>query len=221
MFATVTFWRLAPAVRPLEIQDKLLREMTNRVIDIARAQGILDVIMVEVDPDRLIVVSSYETMEGAVATGPPLLAFLTEHYGDAIELICRSIGRAFEPSDYLSLDRNKSQDWRDDAEAMYANINVYRIDPSIQDPEAFAAFLESVAPEFLTLMSQFNLLDMLVIRTAEDTMMVVRLFSNLGAFDQAMNQAREQYSPNHFGGKIEPVANYRGRTFDATFLLGR
>ncbi len=219
MFATVTNWRLAQSVQPGEVKDRLLQEMVSRSIEIARERGILDVIMVEVNPDRLIVISSYETVEGAVASGPPLLAFLGEHFGDKLELVSRTIGRAYEPSDFVTLDRHKTHEWREVATEMYANINLYRIDPAIRDPDAFADFLHSIAEKFLALMAELDLLDMLVVRTGEDSMIVVRLFENPEAFDRSMQRALKVYPPDLFGGMIEVTENVRGRAFDAEFLL--
>ena len=52
MFATVTTWRLAESVQPSDAQDRFLREMFTGAIDIVRDWGVLDVVMVEVEPDR-------------------------------------------------------------------------------------------------------------------------------------------------------------------------
>lgn len=221
MFATVTNWRLAQSVPPGEVKDRLLQEMVTRSIDIVRERGILDLIMVEIEPDRLIAISCYETMEDAIASGPPLLAYLGKHYGDKIELVSRTVGRAFEPSDFVTVDRHKAHEWREVAAEMYANINLYRIDPAVREPDAFLDYLHSIAEKFLSLMAELDLLDMLVVRTGEDSMIVVRLFENPEAFDRSMQRALKVYPPDLFGGMIEVTENVRGRAFDAEFLLAR
>lgn len=218
MFATVTVWRLGPSLQTEIAQNAILPELTSRAIVIARDFGILDFIMVPVGPDKLIVISSYETEDDARGSGPPLLSFLFAEYGENISLINRDVGRAWEPRDFVSHDRDEARLWRDDATAMFANINRYQLDPSIVEPSALDAFLIRISEQFLAVLAQMNLLDMLVVRTG-DELTVVRLFENPEAFDQAMTRAKEFFADDPFEGKLTLIENLRGRAFDANFLV--
>src|SRR5215210_1645472 len=104
MFATVTRWTLNPSVRSRDVLDVLLPEMTSNVIKLVRAQGILDVIMVEAPDDHLTVISSYESESAATASGPNVLKFMNDHYADKITLVSRTVGQAYEPSALLAND---------------------------------------------------------------------------------------------------------------------
>jgi hypothetical protein len=219
MFATVTTWRMAPSLQTEEAQNRILPELTSRALEIARQFGILDFIMIPVNVDTLMVVSCYETEGDARDSGPPLLSFLNDQYGDKLDLLDRTLGPAWEPSDFLVLNRTEPYQWRDAAEAMYGNVNVYQIDPSIREPAALKAYFDSLSEEFLTVLSDVDLLDMLVVRTSEEHLIVLRLFENPDAFDRAMAEAQKAFSPERFAGKITVIENMRGRAFDANFLL--
>lgn len=219
MFATVTTWRLAPSVQPIDVQDRFLREMTAEVIGIVRESGVLDIVMVAIEPDRLIVVSSYETLDEAQSSGPPLLKRLTERFSDRIALISRSIGPAFEPGHFAVVEGPDARQWRDEAKAMYANISISRLDPSIRDPDALMAYLTTLADSVMSMLTRLGLLDVLVVRISDDTLLSLRLFEDPKAFDAAMREARSSVSPDLIAGKIEPVEQLRGRAFDAAQLL--
>lgn len=219
MFATVTTWRLAPSVQPTDTQDRFLREMTTGAIGIVREHGVLDVVMVEVEPDRLIVVSSYETLEDALASGPPVLQFISGRFGDRIELISRFIGPAFELGQFADVEETAVRQWRDEATAMYARISYTRLDPSIQDPDAFVAYLAEFADQVMAMLSRLGLLDVLLVRISDDMLMSLRLFEDPAAFDAAMREAWQSVSPDLMTGKVEILEQFRGRAFDATQLL--
>jgi hypothetical protein len=219
MFATVTTWRLAESVQLPDAQDRFLREMTAGAIGIVRDRGVLDVVIVEVEPDLLIVVSSYETLEDAQASGPPLLRYITERFSDRIELISRSIGPAFEPSQFVDIEETAVRQWRDEATAMYARISYTRLDPSIREPDAFMTYLAGFADEVMAMLSRLGLLDVLLVRISDDTLMSLRLFEDPVAFDAAMREAWRTASPDLTAGKVEILEQVRGRAFDATQLL--
>lgn len=219
MFATVTTWRMAPSIQSDDAQNRVLPELTTRAIAIARTYGILDFVMVPAPPDTLMVISSYETEEDARNSGPPLLTFLTEQYGDTISFVRRQVGPAWEPSDFVSLDRNAARIWRDDASGMFANLNRYQLDQSILDLDQFDAFLQRIGARFLNVLSEMDLLDMLVIRTGDD-MYVLRLFENPDAFDRAIERAKSLFTEDPFENKLRIVESWRGRAFDANFLTG-
>jgi hypothetical protein len=219
MFATVTTWRLAESVQLPDAQDRFLREMIAGAIDIVRDWGVLDVVMVEAEPDRLIVVSSYETSEDALASGPPLLQYITERFSDRIELISRFTGPAFEPGQFMDVEEAVVRQWRDEATAMYARISFTRLDQSIQDPDAFMSYLSGFADEVMAMLSRLGLLDVLLVRISDDTLMSLRLFEDPAAFDAAMQEAWQSVSPDLMTGKVEIVEQFRGRAFDAAQLL--
>jgi hypothetical protein len=185
---------------------------------IVRALDVLDLIMIQADESRLVVITSYESETAAIAAGRPLLAFLDDHYADKISLVARTIGRAYDPREFLAADVNPEHPGWDEDEAMFANVNTYQIAPAYREVEAFEAFLNSVAAGFLSVLSRFGLLDMLVVRTSLEEMIVVRLFGNPEHFDRALSQAQAEYSPDNFAGKIELISSVRGPAYDANFL---
>ena len=102
---------------------------------------------------------------------------------------------------------------------MYARISYTRLDPSIQDPDAFTAYLAEFADQVMAMLSRLGLLDVLLVRISDDTLVSLRLFEDPAAFDAAMQEAWQTISPDLTAGKVEILEQFRGRAFDAAQLL--
>lgn len=219
MFAIVTTWRLHESIRTAAERDIFVRALLTDGIEIVRRAGVLDVMMIEVEPDLLLVVSVFETEEEADAAHQLMNPFITDRFGDHLELISRVIGRAYDPPRIVGADRVHTQFWRAEADAMYANLVTWRLDPSIRPPDVLADHLRGVWTQYSQLLSQRGLLDVLVVRTSEETMLAIRLYEDLAAGDaeyqQAVNSLGIEYT-----SKVEAIKTEVGRAFDVPLLLG-
>jgi hypothetical protein len=145
--------------------------------------------------------------------------FIAERYADRLETVSRITGRAYDPPQIVGLDRLDSRMWREDADAMYANLVTWRLDPSIRSPESLGAHLRAVWESFRSLLLQAGLLDVLVVRTGEDTMLAIRLYADRAAADATYAEALAELS-NDYIRKVEVIDRRDGRAFDVPQMLG-
>jgi hypothetical protein len=219
MYATVSTWHLVAPGRPVEEQYRLLREVVAGGIGIVRGFGVLDVVVVELEPDRLVIAALYDTLEDAMAAEAPIVAYMAERFRNRVELISRSTGPAWEPAHFGAVDRDDAQQWRTDANGMYASIGTWRLDPSLRDTESLTAFLQGLADQVMSLLARLGLLDFLVVRLTEDTLFALRLFGDPEAFEAARAEAQESVPTDILAGKMELIDRVQGRAFDAAQLL--
>ena len=144
MYATVTTWHLPDSLRDREARDRFVRSLVLAGIEKARQAGVIDVIMIEVEPDQLVAVSVFETLADADAAAPMARQFLAERYDDTLALVSRVTGRAYDPHGLVPITREAVQQWRGDADAMTASLVTWRLDPSLRAPEALGDYLHGL-----------------------------------------------------------------------------
>jgi hypothetical protein len=220
MHATVSTWRIHESISTTVERDDLVRDLLANGIEIVRRAGVLDVMMIEVDPDLLMIVSVFETLEEANAAGELTPQFVADNYSGKLELVNRVTDRAYDPPRIVGLNRLDSRLWRGEAEAMHANLVTWRLDPSILSPESLGAHLRGVWENFSPLLLQIGLLDVLVVRTSEDTMLAIRLYADRQSGDAAYDQAVRRLG-TEYTSKVSVVEKAVGRAFDVPQLLNR
>jgi hypothetical protein len=214
--AVVTTWRLHLDVGTTE-RDPFICDLVVRGITAARAQGVVDVIMIVIEPDRLMAVSLFETLEEALATTPVALAFVADQYAQTLELISRVTGQAYELADLVDLDISTVRQSRESTSGeMVAHLAIWRLGPAIRPPEHLVAFLRASSPNGMPTLLAQGLTDVIVIRTADDTLLVIRLAPDPDV--PADGQMLTERSDRH-AGTFDLDEEIVGRAFDIPTLL--
>ena len=224
MYAVVTTWRLhLTKTSDTERQD-FIRGLVRRGISAAREQGVIDVVMIAVDPDLLIGVSLFETLEEALATRPVALAFVANHYAENLELISRVTGQAYELADISDLDvaliRQARETHGASRQQMVAHLATWRLEPPVRPPDELLPFLREVMSHRLPEMLELGLMEALWVRTSDDTVLVVRLTDHPEALDVLYSDDTLAESAQLLAGKAALVERSVGQAFDIPSLLG-
>jgi hypothetical protein len=220
MHAVVTTWRLRLAARSPD-RDAFIRALVARGITAARAQGVVDVVMIVVEPDRLMAVSLFETLAEALATRPVALAFVLDQYTETLELISRVTGQAYELADVADLDISVVRQNRGPTSGeTHAQLTTWRLGPEMRSSDQLVEFLRMTVSSALPAMLEQGLTDVIGVRTADDTLLVIQLAQQPEAL---VAQPRTADLPDRLGriaGKGDLVESVTGRAFDIPTLLG-
>jgi hypothetical protein len=197
-----------------------MRDLVRSGIDTERKSGVIDVVMIEAEPDLIIGVSLYDTLGEAFSSGSSELVEIARLYGDRLDLVSRVVGRAYDPPGFELLDRAEARQWRDETDAMFASFATWRLDSSLRAPDALAEYLQVAMTRYLPILRRLGLLDMHVVRLADDVILVVHLYQDPieGNVDYQEAIAATQ---NVLGSKVEFVKGHTGRAYDAPQLLGK
>ena len=220
MYAIVATWRLLAPIQTGTARSEFLRELLTSGIDLARRAGAVDVVMIELDPDRLMTFTLLETADEATAASARLQQFVADRYVDRLEIVDRIVGRAYDPSQLNAAASPGSRVWADDCEAMHASIVTWRLDASIRSPDALESFLHDIWERFAETLHRLGLLDVVVVRSAEDSILAIRLYADNIELDASYRQAVATVGAM-LEGKVEFVEKREGRAFDVPQLLGR
>jgi hypothetical protein len=217
MFATVTTWRLHESVRGADAYDAFVRKMVNRNIELARRVGLMDSLMIRVEPELLIGIGVYETEEDAVSAGPIAREAVGAFDAGKLEYLSREAGPM---SDMPSLPGRQSAALLNGAAQMHASISTWRLNKSLREEAVFAAYVSRVMDQNVELANEVGLLDVMVIRVSEDTIVTVGMYESLEAVDAAIQRSTRLYE-EHYVADIELLDRKVGRADDIPLLTGR
>jgi hypothetical protein len=224
MYAVVTTWRLHLTKSSDAERRDFIRGLVRRGISAAREQGVVDIVMIAVDPDLLIGISLFDSLEEALATRPVALAFVEDHYAETLELISRVTGQAYELADISDLNLaliRQGRETRATANGpIFAHLATWRLEPSVRPPEDLLPFLRDVMAHRLPEMLELGLMDVLWVRTADDTVLVVRLTEHPEALDVLYGDDALAENAELLAGKAALVERSVGQAFDIPALLG-
>jgi hypothetical protein len=219
VYASVINWSLNPPLRDAADRGQLMRDLARSGIDAAREAGVIDLVMIETEPDLLFGLSLYDTLADAFSSGSTELVEIARLYANRLDLVSRVVGHAYDPPGFDLVDRAEAQQWRDDAEAMYASVATWRLDSSLRAPHALAEYLQEAMERYLPILRRLGLLDMHVVRLADDVILVVHLYLD-PIEGNADYQEAVAATQNVLGSKVEFIKGHTGRAYDAPQLLG-
>jgi hypothetical protein len=215
MFATVTTWRLDESLRETRAYEGFVRDLVRRNIGIARQAGMIDSIMINVEPDLLIGVGVYETEEEAEAAAP-LAKRAAAMQADKLEFISRVMGRM---DDMPSLPGRPPFDANGGAR-MHATVTTWRLHESLRAEPAYTAFLRGVMEQNLALALEIGLLDTMIIRTSDEGGISIGMYETMEAAKAAVERATTVYN-EHYAAIVELLDRKYGRADDIPSLIGR
>ena len=221
MYATVSTWRLHESIRSTESLDQFVREFLTSGINLARRAGALDVLMIELEPDRLMAVTLFETLGEATEANGTLQHFVAECYSDRLTTLSRVTGRAYDPCQLHGAgDGGSKQAAAASGGVMHASLVTWRLDPSIRTDEGVEQFLNGIWERYAQPLQRLGLLDVVVIRTAEDSLLAVRLYTGPIEHEAAFRKAVEHVN-ELIESRVTFVSKHEGRAFDVPQLLGQ
>lgn len=101
---------------------------------------------------------------------------------------------------------------------MLASVSRWRIDETVRDEAAFRGFLQSSLGKHVAILRDLGLLDIVVVRVADDVMLAVTIYE-----DEAEGQTGWTASQIAFrddlNGKLELINRIAGPAFDLPQLL--
>jgi hypothetical protein len=216
MYATVTTWRLHESVRHGDAYDSFLRQMVGRNIELARRVGMLDALMMRVEPDTLVGIAVYESEEDAAAAGP-IAREAGVSFGDALEFIDRVGGPM---TDMPSLPGRPAPVETENSPRMHASISTWRLAEALREEAVFAAYAKQVMDQNVALANEIGLLDVMVIRVSEETIITVGMYESPEAVDAAVQRSTRLYQEQYVAD-IELLDRKIGRADDIPQLTGR
>ncbi|MDQ2682906.1 MAG: hypothetical protein M3Y37_05210, partial [Chloroflexota bacterium] len=87
MFATVSSWQFHESLREPGAQIHFMQTLVSRGITPARDAGALDVLLITIEPDRMIATTIYESLgdvEEAISSTKPVIA---RHFSEQMTLL--------------------------------------------------------------------------------------------------------------------------------------
>ena len=217
MYATLTNWRLKESVLDVAAYDLFAREMVQRNINSARDAGMVDSLLIRVEPDTLLGVSVYETEEDAAAAGPVARQAVGNVFADKLEFRSRISGRM---DDMPALPGRNLSTTDLTPPSMYASVTSWRLHESLWSEQAYTAFLKQVMEQQLALALEIGLLDAIIIRSSEDQITSVGLYESEAAATAAMERSTTVYN-EQYTAVLELLDRQSGRADDIPRLLGR
>jgi hypothetical protein len=218
MFATVSTWRLTGPPTTAAGWNDFVRDLVGRGISAARAMHVHDMVVIAVEPDRLIVVCQFETEAEAIAAERATLAFADAAYTAEAVSLERSTGRVFELGRYARLDRSHVQDRAAPRGAMFAQIVHWRLATDVQDPAALDRFLSQAWSQAAPFLRAVGLYDIVAVQAAPDLLMAIRLYGGDTRVDHAWHRAMERVRGIMSDGATV-AAEFTGRAWDTQVLL--
>ena len=216
MYATVITWRLRESVRDEDAYDAFLREMVSRNIDFARRVGMLDALLMHVEPDMMIGIAVYESAEEA-AEASSIARDMRITYEDSVEFVDRVGGPM---NDMPSLPGRPSPTDTDGAPPTYASISTWRLAEALRDDSVFDAYVKQVMEQNVELANEVGLLDVMVIRVSEEIIMTVGMYESREAVEAAIQRSTRLYQ-ERFASDIELLDRKFGRAVDIPQVTGR
>jgi hypothetical protein len=188
MFGSVATWKIrAPFGSPSD-QEAFIRDLVQRGIKEARAQGVIDVFMGALAPDLLTIISLFETEDEAVAADEVAKRFVAREYRDSVEVIDKAIGPAFELRQFIDVDPADFPTLIDSPEPLVAQFVAWRLSPAMQSPDHLEALLTRVWHDSFPELRAVGLCDICSVQIRPDELLTLRLFSP-GADENPLFQA--------------------------------
>ena len=218
MYAVVTTWRVRNV--PDSDRDIFIGEFVRRGISAARELNVLDVLVISVEPDQLISISLFESLDDALATRPVALAFVDDHYAGHLDLISRVTGQVYELSDLVDLDVAAMRQGRQRPDGpLSVQLATWRLGADVRAPDQLLPFLRELVQFGLPSVLEEGLLDVFGIRTADDTLLVVRLIERPDDLDTLISASASRELSRLIANRVSLVDRVAGLAFDMPTLL--
>ena len=218
MFASVVTWSVDPPITTDDDRVDLLRRLLAFSLERDRAAGVVDIIISEFETDLIMVFSLFDTLAEAFNAGESDLVGSSAHFADRLVVISRVVGQAYDGPGYALIDRDDAHRWRDTAAGMFSTMATWRIDGSLRAPAALNSYLAERMEMSIDLLKHLGLVDMTVMRLADDVIMAVLLYDRPGDVSEAHTRAQTSMQAV-LGDKVKLVKAHTGWAFDVPQLI--
>jgi hypothetical protein len=216
--AVVTIWRVRDP--DVQLEPAFIRELARQGIDPARARGVVDVLFVAIEPDRLMAISLFESLEDALAARPVALAFIAGQYADMLDMISRTTGQLYELTEFADVNFASIRQQRPVYEGPYwAHLATWRLSENVREPGALVAFLRERVAAMRPQIDERAPVDEFAVRTADDALLVVRLLDSPEERSPAAEVPVIVVEASTSDGLAQLVDRSVGRAYDVPTLL--
>lgn len=217
MYASITTWTLHPSVRESDAVFKVLQDLVRTKVEIARSVGMVDSVLIYLEPETVVGISVYESEEDALAAAPIAREAIEASFTGSLRVERREVGPVYDVSPPHSVHHDHP--WRHESEAMYATLSTWRMTPELQAPGAFDRFLVDGNRTYFPVLRRMGVLDAMFIPHGEDQLAVLDLYGDPieghAVYEEAVAALAE-----YIDGKLEPQEVRTGRAYDIPLLLG-
>jgi hypothetical protein len=218
MFATVSSWQFHESLRDPAARFEFMQSLVSRGITPARDAGALDALLVTIEPDRMIAITIYESLddiEAAVSNTKPVIA---THFSDQISLRTRETGPVYESNQMFAQEEAEPPARRAESDGMGAYVARWTIDPALDSTEV-EDWVRTTWNDNQDFLHELGLLDRMVIRVTDDQLLVVNLFPE-GLDGATIYHEAIARRPNMIYRKVALISGETGRAFDIPALIG-
>jgi hypothetical protein len=182
----------------------------------ALGEGMLDAIMLHFPPDCVVGIAIYATVDDAFAAGRRTRDRVTAQCGTTLRQERRVVGVLF----HSLLPDESELAWRAEAQAMNATLATWWVSPEMRSDGDLERFIAEGYRRFEPKIRSLGLIDGMVIRYADDELVVLNLYADPiegeSAYAEAMTMVAE-----YAAGYMERIATQTGQAFDLPQLLAR
>jgi hypothetical protein len=215
MYATISTWTLIPRVGDTGAVPGLFRDLVARNLPVAIDSGMLDALFLELPPDQVVGIAIYATATDAQAAGAVAAQRVAADFADTLQRTRRQVGQLLT----AALPDETDLLWRAHVAEMHATWAIWRVEPHLRSLGALERFVRDGYTRFATLLRRLGLIDMLMIRTAEDELAILNLYAQEGA--RAANPEAIAAMREYTAGHVTRIASATGKAYDLAMLLGR
>lgn len=219
MYASVSQWDLDPSLDTMAARAAFLKDLADVGIRHARETGVVDLIWIDIEPNRLVSVALFEDLADIDEYAQRSRTLLEKHRADKIRFVSREVGEVFEPHLLLAQVQPPLRTRTSDVGSLCAYLARWRMDPSLHPPGALRAWLQDFWANNEDFLKELEVLDRMVIRTAEDELLVVNLYPEGSPGLQRYKEAAER-RPHITTGRVTFIDGIEGRAYDMPALLG-
>lgn len=213
MFASAISWSIDPPIADDADRQTLVHNLLNYSLRADRLAGAIDIIVTQLEPDLLMTFSMYDDLEDAFSAGQSELIRTAKHFSARLTLVSRVIGHAYDAPGFALVDRADVSLWRDDADELYTSVASWRLDDSLRPPAVLDAFLHARIEAYCDRLRDLGLLDMHVIRLADDVVLSVHFYARpldpATAHEQAIATTQDVLD-----GRVTFVKGHTGPAYD-------
>ena len=101
---------------------------------------------------------------------------------------------------------------------MLASVSRWRIDESVRDDAAFFELMQTSLRKHVSILRDLGLLDIMVVRVAEDVLLAVTIYENDAEGQEAWKASQIAFRDD-LAGKLEVIDRIAGPAFDLPHLL--
>jgi hypothetical protein len=215
VYAAITTLTVTP-MGPAGDVSALLRSLVGRTCPAAFEAGMLDATVLHLPPDRIVMISIYDSETGAITMGPTVERTIITEFAGTLHWERRVIGYLYN----ALLPDESALAWRAGAPVMHATWAVWRVGPHLRTTEALERYIAEGYRRLEPMSRRLGLVDRLVIRYGNDELAVLNLYPEpvLGhAAYEEVNAVLADYAAGH----IERIETRTGQAFDLAMLLAR